>query len=215
VVRSLDLASWSRRRHFSFFKDFDQPFFNVCTEVETTDLVDLTAAQGRSFFLGALYLSLRAANAVEELRLRIRGDDVVIHEMVHGGSTILRQDDTFGFGYFDYGEDFDAFESHGREVLKRVRDTETLDDEPERDDLIYSSVLPWFSFTSFSHARRCPATDSNPRIVFGKRHSRADGTWHMPISIEVHHGLVDGIHVGRFLEAFAELLKYPRAALLG
>jgi chloramphenicol O-acetyltransferase type A len=35
----------------------------------------------------------------------------------------------------------------------------------------------------------------------------------MPVSVEVHHALVDGIHVGRFLERFQTLLRQPAAAL--
>jgi chloramphenicol O-acetyltransferase type A len=209
MVRRLDLSGWRRRDHFFFFKDHEQPFFNVCTEVDVSGLVEFAAVERRSFFLGALYASLRAANEIEEFRYRRRGDEVVVHSRVDGGSTVLRDDDTFGFGYFEYGEDYAAFEERGREVLAAARASRSLDDQPERDDLIFYSVLPWFSFSSFSHARRCPAQDSNPRIVFGQRQSRLGGSWRMPVSVEVHHALMDGLHVARFLERFEELLARP------
>jgi len=209
MVRRLDLSGWRRRDHFSFFKDYEQPFFNVCTEVDVSGLVEFAASERRSFFLGALYLSLRAANEIEEFRLRIRGDDVVVVPRVGGGSTILREDETFGFGYFEYDEGYLAFEKQGREILQSAPKSGSLDDQPHRDDLIYYSVLPWFSFTSFSHARRCPTIESNPRIVFGKRTSRLGGAWRMPVSVEVHHALVDGLHVARFLERFEALLREP------
>ncbi len=84
-ARRLDLSGWRRRDHYLFFKDFEQPFFNVCTEVDVTALVALAREQERSFFLALLYLSLRAANGVPELRLRIRGDEVVEYPVVRGG----------------------------------------------------------------------------------------------------------------------------------
>lgn len=211
MVRRLDLSRWRRRDHFSFFKDYEQPFFNVCTEVDVTGLVEFTTVERRSFFLGALYLSLRAANEAEEFRLRIRGDEVVVHPQVACGSTVLREDETFGFGYFEYEEQYSRFEERGREVLAAARAPGPLDDQADRDDLIYYSVLPWFSFTSFSHARPCPTAESNPRIVFGKRTSGLGGAWCMPVSVEVHHALVDGLHVARFLERFQELLAEPGA----
>jgi chloramphenicol O-acetyltransferase type A len=31
----------------------------------------------------------------------------------------------------------------------------------------------------------------------------------MPVSVEVHHALVDGLHVGRFYEAFQRGLDRP------
>jgi chloramphenicol O-acetyltransferase type A len=136
MVRRLDLDGWRRRDHFRFFKDYEQPFFNVCTEVNVSGVVDHATSEQRSFFLATLYLSLAAANQVEEMRLRIRGDEVVVHDVVHGGATVLREDDTFGFGYFDFGEGFDAFEAQGRRVLEAARRSNELADQPERDDLI-------------------------------------------------------------------------------
>jgi chloramphenicol O-acetyltransferase type A len=66
-------------------------------------------------------------------------------------------------------------------------------------------VIPWVAFTSFAHARRHGTEDSVPKIVFGKRHERG-GRHRMPVSVEVHHALVDGLHVGRFFEGFQERL---------
>ena len=43
--------------------------------------------------------------------------------------------------------------------------------------------------------------DSIPRIVCG-RCSEDRGRWVMPVAVEVHHGLVDGLDVARFLERF-------------
>jgi chloramphenicol O-acetyltransferase type A len=31
----------------------------------------------------------------------------------------------------------------------------------------------------------------------------------MPISVEVHHALMDGLHVGRYLDRLAEVLAQP------
>ena len=66
MVRRLDLSGWRRRDHFAFFKGYEQPFFNVCTEVDVSGVVQFAANERRSFFLGVLYLSLRAAYEVEE-----------------------------------------------------------------------------------------------------------------------------------------------------
>ncbi len=35
----------------------------------------------------------------------------------------------------------------------------------------------------------------------------------MPFSVEVHHSLVDGLHVGRYLERMDEMLAKPEAYL--
>nr|HRC84111.1 CatA-like O-acetyltransferase [Thermoanaerobaculia bacterium] len=75
----------------------------------------------------------------------------------------------------------------------------------DRDDLIHYSVLPWVAFTSFAHARKHNPGDSVPKIVFGRHQDRA-GRRLLPVSVEVHHALVDGLHVGRFFARFQHYL---------
>ena len=202
MVRVLDIDGWKRREHFEFYRDFQNPFFSVCANVDVTGLKDWTKQTGASFFLASLFLSIRAANAIEEFRLRIRDGQVVVHDVISAGSTVLRADETFGFCTFDYVPDFARFQSAGRQTLERFHAAEAkLEPHAERDDLVYYSVLPWIAFTSFSHARQIPTRESVPRIVFGKAQP-SNGRSVMPVSVEVHHALVDGLHVGRFLEAF-------------
>ena len=74
--------------------------------------------------------------------------------------------------------------------------------------LIYFTTLPWLSFTSFAHARKRGREDSVPRIAFGKFVKENDRTW-MPFSVEVHHALMDGLHVGRYVNRLQEALANP------
>jgi len=211
----LDLAAWPRRPHFELFRGYDNPFFNVCVPVDVTELRRLTRAEGLSFFIASLYLSTRAANAVEPFRYRLRGDQVLIHEVIHPGSTVLLPDDTFTFGYFEYTDDFGRFHADTRAELERLR-AENQDLRPghDRDDLIHYSVLPWLPFTSFAHARNWGGRESVPKIMFGKVFEQG-GRVKMPVSVEVHHALMDGLHVGRYFERFEADLRAPEPALRG
>jgi chloramphenicol O-acetyltransferase type A len=200
--RRLDLASWPRREHFRLFRAYDQPFFNLCAEVDVAPLVRRSReAGGPSFFVAGLHASLAAANEVEEFRYRVRDDDVVVYDVIHGGSTVMRPDGTFGFAYFDFTPDFETFAATAGRALDGARADAVLDPRDDRDDLVHYSVIPWVSFTSFAHARRWNREDSTPKIVFGRYHGAA-GAERMPVSVEVHHALMDGIHVGRFLDRF-------------
>ncbi len=210
TARALDLGTWPRREHFRFFREYDDNYFNICAEVDVTALLGRARApEGPSFFLSSLHRSLGAANDIEEFRYRIRGDGVVVHDVIHGGSTILRDDGTFGFGYFTYDPDFPRFAAGATEVLAAARASSgALEPRPERDDLLHYSVIPWVSFTSFSHARRWGTDDSVPKVVFGG-HRRSGRRRKMPVSVEVHHALMDGLHVGRFFERFQQHLDDP------
>ena len=206
----LDVAGWKRREHFEFFRHYERPWFNLCADVDVTALLERCREPGGpSFFLASLWLSLVAANGVEELRYRLRGDRVVIHPVIHGGSTVLMPDETFAFAYFDFAPAFPAFAAAGAREVDRVRSGPGgLRPKEDRDDMIHYSVIPWVSFSSFSHARTRRGDPSVPRIVFGK-HRRQGGRRLLPVSVEVHHALVDGLHVGRFYESFEDLAGRP------
>lgn len=212
MSRRLNPARWKRREHFAFFRDYDNPFFSVCADVDVTGLAARCAAEpGTSFFLASLYLSLRAANELEELRYRIDPHGVCVHDVIHGGCTVLREDETFGFARFDYAQRFEDFRAPAEAAVAAARQGSGLRDPfAGRDDVVYYSVLPWIRFTSFSHARRWSTRESIPRIVFGRRHEAGGRAW-LPTSVEVHHALVDGVHVGRFLERFEGYCVEPRA----
>lgn len=206
----LDLDTWPRRPHYDLFRAYDNPWFNLCADVDVTALHAWCGkGPSRSFFAASLWCSLAAANEIEELRYRIRGPEVVVHPLIHGGSTVLLSDGTFRFAYYDYFPEMHRFIEHVGEITERVRsESGPLDPQDDRDDLIHYSVIPWVSFTSFSHARRWGTEDAVPKIVFGK-HREVGGRRLMPVSVEVHHALVDGLHVGRFYEAFQHRLDRP------
>jgi chloramphenicol O-acetyltransferase type A len=72
--------------------------------------------------------------------------------------------------------------------------------------------LPWISFTSFSHARNWGREDSVPKIAFGRFTKENERTL-LPMSVEVHHALVDGLHVGRFVNKMEEAVIEPATYL--
>ena len=204
----LDPDDWSRRAHFEHFRAMPYPWFSLTVQVDAPRLWHASREPGGpSFFLATLFLAMRAANATRALRLRLRGEKVWIHDRIHASSTILRPDDTFGFARLDSTERFADFIVLGRSAIERARGEKGLGGEPGRDDLIYHSTLPWLNFTAFSNPRAAH-DDCIPRIVFGACTSTGSG-WHMPMSVEVHHALVDGLDVARFVERFQSELSAP------
>jgi chloramphenicol O-acetyltransferase type A len=102
MKKTLNINDWARKDHFHFFKQFEEPFFGVCVQIDCTKAYETAKANGYSFFLYYLYQSLKAANATEPFRYRITGEEVFVYETVHASPTINRPDGTFGFAYMDY-----------------------------------------------------------------------------------------------------------------
>jgi chloramphenicol O-acetyltransferase type A len=69
--------------------------------------------------------------------------------------------------------------------------------------MFFVTNVPWFSFTAFTHPFD-QRYASIPILTIGKYFER-HGKLLMPLAIQVHHGLVDGIHVGAFYEQVQQL----------
>jgi chloramphenicol O-acetyltransferase type A len=197
----LDLASWKHRRHYDFFRSFAMPFFNVCVEIDVTSIWRRSHEEGGpSFFLAALYAAARAANEVEAFHLRLRDDGVWRHDSLSMDTTVMREDESYTFVHLPDADSYREFEREALHRLKRARNEEVFVEAPADDATIYHSSLPWLRFTAFSNALPLRG-DSVPRLMFGKSTQVGDRVM-MPVGIEVHHAVVQGLDVSRFVDAF-------------
>jgi len=205
LKEKIDLDKWVRKPHFEFYSKFDEPYYGVCVRVDCSVAYAKSKSEGYSFFLYYLYQSVAAANTVKAFRLRIEGEDVVLYDKINAGSTAPRDNGTFGFAYYTYTDDIQAFMAESSRELQRVRETTGLE-RRKVTDLIRYSALPWIDFTSLSHPRWFKSGDSCPWISFGKM-TEVDGRRSMPMSVHVHHALVDGVDVGAYIDAFQRLMN--------
>src|SRR5262245_19072179 len=197
MAEYLDLSKWARRETFEFFRGFDKPYFNLCTTVDISPLLQALREDRKvSLTLAYHYFALRDANEIEPFRYHLRKDRVLVHPVIHGATTVMLPNEAFTFAYFDYVEDFRRFLGGAQQAVDRVRGEGGFKNRDSDDDMIHCTVIPWVSFTSFSHARNWAREDSVPKISFGKFVRQNERTL-LPISVEVHHALMDGLHVGR------------------
>lgn len=204
----IDLEKWNRKEHFLFFSAFDDPFFGVTVNVDFTPVYEETKADRASFFLYSLHHILRCANASDAFRLRIEGQTPVRFDTIHVSPTIAREDGTFGFAFFEYHPDRDFFIRDARQEIERVQRTPGLlmSENSGREDVIFFSSVPWFAFTEMKHAVSFGPGAGVPRISTGKLIREKD-KYLLPVSICVHHGLMDGRDVAEFIEKLSPVSK--------
>jgi chloramphenicol O-acetyltransferase type A len=207
VREKLNIETWNRKEHFLFFKQMEEPFYGLTTTVDCTQAYDKAKTLGVSFFTYYLHKTLIAINSVENLRYRIIGEEVFIYDRIDVSATIMREDTTFGFSFIEFAPDLTVFAQNTAKEIERIQNTTGLFTREFNDpNLIHFSTLPWVNFTSVSHARGFNYPDSCPKISFGKM-MEENGIKTMAISIHVHHALVDGFHVGQFIDSLQELLS--------
>ena len=216
MSRWIDFATWPRRSHYEFWQDYEVPYFNLCTEVEAEATRRMCSETGQSFFLACWYAVSEAANAEETFRLRIRDEGIWLHDRIRIATTALAPDDTVRFCHLPAEPAWPQFALSARAAIETALTTEQsgLDDRPDDDGVIHGTVIPWIRFSAVQHPRRLSRTDSIPTIALGRCEARADGSAPLPVSVEGHHGIMDGLHVARFLDGLADRLTHPERWLV-
>ncbi|TGD79316.1 chloramphenicol acetyltransferase [Hymenobacter wooponensis] len=211
MKQRIDLANWNRREHFAFFSAFEEPFFGLVAPVECTGAQAEAKRLGVSFFLYYLHHAVQAANEIPEFRTRIEDGQVYLYDRVHASATLGREDHTFSFSFIEQHDELAGFVAAANAEIEAVR-TSTglrLSEFTARPDVLHCSALPWVRFSGLTHARSFQHPDSCPKLSFGQLYEEKGAIW-MPVSVNVHHGLADGYHVGLFLAAFERRLKQWR-----
>jgi chloramphenicol O-acetyltransferase type A len=184
----------------------------MCVNVDVTAFYPFVKRNGYSLTVSMVYVISRASNAIPEFRHRIRGDQVVEHEIVSPSFSILTDVDLFSFCAVEYAEHFSEFARRAEKNIADVKTHPSLEANPEKDEMLYMTSIPWVSFTSFTHPMQFHPADSIPRFAWGKYFQEGD-TWKVPLSVQGHHAVMDGIHMGRYYETLQDYLHHPEVVL--
>ena len=202
----IDLKTWNRNAHFEFFSKFDEPFFGITTPIDCTIAYQNSKNIEIPFFVYYLHKTLVAINKIDNFRLRIEGENVVLYDEINASATIMREDKTFGFSFMKYQEDIHEFKIMAQTEIQRIQNTPGILTREYPENIIHFSAVPWINFTGLTHSRKYSISDSCPKISFGKLMDE-DGKKTMALSVTAHHGLLDGYHIGLFIETLQQELN--------
>ena len=180
----LDLAAYPRRAHFDYFRQMANPYVSVTAPCDITALRRLTQERGLPFFLTVLHCAINAANAVPELRQRIRGEGIVEYDRCLSSHTVALPDGTYCYCTLDCAQPLGAFLPAAQAETARVK-----------------------AAPSLTQPTPTPA-DSNPRITFGKFTQEGDRVL-LPVNLTANHALVDGLHLAAFFDGMVQRAAHP------
>lgn len=208
-MQQIDLTQWPRAEHYSFFANMADPYFSVCVRLDMQTLYQFCKQHQVSFYLGYLFAVHKTINENTDIRLRIEGGKV--YQLARARINAVQLDgDLFKISYLPDETDFKQFCDKSQQAFKLALSQPLISKQfianEGQLDCIHISVLPWLDFTGFSHATNFGTQNGIPKLVFGKLNPH-DFT--MPLAIDVHHGLMDGLHVARFIDALQRNLNQP------
>ncbi|MFR9578445.1 MAG: CatA-like O-acetyltransferase [Rikenellaceae bacterium] len=180
--------------------------FSVTAQVNLDNCYRVAKSRGRSLFIYYSYAIIKAMNEIEEFRLRVNrvnGElELCIFDDVDLVAPItVAEEGEFVEVRIGYNVNFEEFYKTAEQVISAA----SIDMNPITEDLpeaTYAvvSALPFLDFTAVTPTLMDRGgVGQVPLISVGKM-SEVNGHRSMPIAIAVHHGFVDGYHVGLFFE---------------
>lgn len=206
-VRAIDYEQWPRKQHFELFKDFSQPYFNVCVQLNAKSVYEKCKQANVAFFHGYVYCLLKACHEYEPMMLRIINDNPCLLNTTRASVVELADDESFRFSYFKMQPTLRSFSAYANKKSELAKSQplfcEAFKCTEGQADMIHVSVLPWLDFSAFSHAFTLGENQGIPKFVFGQYNKK---TGKMALAIDVHHGLLDGLHVAKFIKILQHAL---------
>ena len=204
MIKYIDMENYPRKSHFEYFGSLAYPYVGFTANVDVTNPIRFAKERGASTFLAVLYVAIKAANAVPELRQRIVDGKIVEFDHCNASFTVALEDKTFCNCYTESRMTIEEFFVDAKQRQEEAKKHPGFVN-PDEDEtgLFFCYLIPWLAFTQCIQPAPIPA-DSNPRIVFGKYIKEGDRTM-MPLHIQCNHALVDGYHLSEFYRIFQEL----------
>ena len=204
--RTIDLASDPRRAHFEYFRTLQYPMLGVTVEEDVTDLKAFCSARGCSFYLAFMHLAAQAANAVPQLRRRIRDGGIVEYEACGTSHVEALADGAYGYCTLWHGGDWDEYLPYAASAREACRQSGSIEEDEDVDALYFITSLPWLHYTQLIQPT-AGGDESNPRISWGRFEANGEGRLMLPVTLLVHHALADGVHVAQFYRELEARLR--------
>lgn len=203
----IDMANYSRSNLYRHFLAFEIPVVTRTLQFDVSALVTYAKSRKLRFSLTLGFILTRAVNHVPEMRHRIVHGELVDYDKIIPSITVLGPDKNL---YFSKGVFSDSF-ADDYPVNLAIIDRAARGQEPnigsDNQGQIFITNNPWNSFTSLSFPYSSKVA-SIPVFGIGKMYEDRGRTM-APIAMQTHHSVVDGYHIGLFLDILNRHLGDP------
>ena len=211
-ITEINLTQWKRRDTYKLFREAQNPFFSLTSDIDVTPFMRHYKKQGLVSFNFTLFSIMRAVNAIDELKTRFEGDRVFQSSKTSPSFTVPIENEGFAFCEVEYDDDWSVFNARCLTQISAAKQQKTLKENVHSNYWTYLSCMPWINFTGAAHPTM-NADDCIPRIVWGKYIDHGD-KWTMALNLQAHHALLDGVHIAQFfLKTEQFMAEFPETTI--
>ena len=148
MIKYIDMENYPRKSHFEYFGSLAYPYVGFTANVDVTNPIRFAKERGASTFLAVLYVAIKAANAVPELRQRIVDGKIVEFDHCNAGFTVALEDKTFCNCYTESRMTIEEFFVDAKQRQEEAKKHPGFVN-PDEDEtgLFFCSCVPWLAFT--------------------------------------------------------------------
>ena len=208
AIEWIDLNTWDRKQLFQNYLGTDLPYIIITANVDVTRPLAFAHENGVSFNLVMVYLCNKTADSILNYRYRfIDGKPFVIDHTRPTVNHLQKGSDIFVIGEGPWPcDDIITFCKACHENMEQVTQEYRKERIDHKLDIINYTSVPWVQYTGFVRTIAHDGVDNAPKISFGKYFPAPENPSRilMPVSSQTHHGLMDGVHVGKFYTQLQE-----------
>ena len=194
MKKLINIKKWDRMEQYIFFNKYDNPYYEVTSEINCDNIFKLSKQKKYSFYGLMIYLCLKSLNEIDEFKYFVEDKKVYKYDNICGSFSVLDYKYNLHFSEIieltnltEFMKIFDKYKYNAENNLK----TKTK----QINNVAYFTCFPWIKITSFKNAHN--GIDYNSRICWGKYY-KENNLYYINISIEVNHSIIDGYHIGKF-----------------
>ncbi|MEY0436285.1 type A chloramphenicol O-acetyltransferase [Providencia huaxiensis] len=201
-----NIETWLRKEHYNTYEKTINCGFSLTSKIDITNLKKHIDSNGYKFYPTIIYLLSRVANTYKEFRFANKNGELILWDKVNLSFTIFHKEtETFSSLWCEYSSEMTIFMDSYHQQVTLYKDNFKLYPQPQQiDNVFYVSSLPWVSFDSFNLNIADSRNIYTPIFTMGKYYSEGNKIW-LPLSVQVHHAVCDGFHVGKFLTTLQKL----------
>lgn len=208
---TIELEHWERKQHFEHYVNNVPCGFSITANIDITAVLTSVKAKSLKFYPAFLHMVSAVVNAHREFRTCYNEDKELGYWVSMNPSyTIFHQDtETFSNIWTQYSDDFGVFYRNVQADMELYADNKDFQPKPDCPPNSFPvSSIPWSSFTGFN-LNIYNNNDFFLPIVTGGKYFEQNNTVQLPVSLQVHHAVVDGYHASRFMNELQQLAAAP------
>ena len=200
----IDINNWNRKEYFEHYHK------NIPCTYSMTVKLDITKIKikNKHLYSTLLFCLTQIINRHQEFRTCFNSEGTLgfFDEMIPSYTVFNPETEIFTSLWTSETKDYNMFYQAYKKDVATFGKNQGLIGKPDMPENVFNvSMIPWVSFDAFNLNLQKGYDYLLPIFTFGKYYKENDKYW-LPLSIQVHHAVCDGVHTCRLINELQEML---------